>query len=86
MEMLDFIVFISSTWYPWLMTKWCGHPIVTTMIKKWLKVILYEHTQPYAPPIFVPMWGGYFFLLVIVEFGHLKIKISKSHVGPVLKF
>jgi len=37
----------------WLMTKWCGHPIVITMIKKLLEVIWYEHKQPYPPPTYL---------------------------------
>jgi hypothetical protein len=45
--MLIFIIFISSIWHPWLMTKWRGHPIVIIIIKKWLQVIWYEHRQPY---------------------------------------
>ncbi len=44
-----FIIFISFIWHPWLMTKWCGHPIIITMLRKWLQVIWYEHRQPYPP-------------------------------------
>jgi hypothetical protein len=51
--MLVFITFISSIWHPWLMTKWCGCPIVITMIKKWLQVIWYEHRQPYPHPTYL---------------------------------
>jgi hypothetical protein len=40
----------------WLMTKWCGHPIVITMIKKWLQVIWYEHKQPYPLPTYLPTY------------------------------
>jgi hypothetical protein len=56
------------------------------MIKKWLQVIWYEHKQPYPPPTYVLKWGRYLFLLVIVESKHLKIKISKNHMGPGLGF
>jgi hypothetical protein len=45
-----FIIFISSIWFPWLMTKWHGRSIVITTIKKWLQVIWYEHRQPYTTP------------------------------------
>jgi hypothetical protein len=38
------------------MIKWCGDPIVITMIKKWLQVIWYEQRQPYPPPTYVPMY------------------------------
>jgi len=44
-----FIIFISFIWHPWLMTKWHGHPIIITMLRKWLQVIWYEHKQPYRP-------------------------------------
>jgi hypothetical protein len=47
------IIFISSIWHSWLMTKWHGSPIVITMIFKWLKVIWYEHRQPYPPPTYI---------------------------------
>jgi len=49
-RMSNFIIFISFIWHPWLMTKWHGHSIVITMIKRWLQVIWYEHRQPYPPP------------------------------------
>jgi len=45
-----FIIFISSIWHPWLMTKWCWCSIIITMINKWLEVIWYEHKQAYPPP------------------------------------
>jgi hypothetical protein len=48
MEGINFIACISYIWHPWLMTKWCGHPIVITMIKKWLQVIWYDHIQTYS--------------------------------------
>jgi hypothetical protein len=44
-----FIIFISFIWHPWLMRKWCGHPIIISMFKKWLQVIWYEHRQSYPP-------------------------------------
>ncbi len=48
-----FIIFLSCIWHPWLMTKWHGHPIGITMIKKWLQVIWYEHRQPYPSPTYI---------------------------------
>jgi hypothetical protein len=47
----------------WLMTKWCGHPIVITMIKKWLQVIWYEHKQPYPPPTYLSTHLFMYYLL-----------------------
>jgi hypothetical protein len=52
---LVFIIFISSMWHPWLMTKWHGCLIVITMTKKWLQVIWYEHKQP-SPALHLPMY------------------------------
>jgi hypothetical protein len=48
----------------WLMTKWCGHPIVITMIKKWLQVIWYAHQQPYPPPIYLSTHLFMYYLLM----------------------
>ncbi len=51
-----FVIFISYIWHSWLMTKWCGSPIVIAMIFKGLKVIYYEHRQPYPPPAYIPTY------------------------------
>jgi hypothetical protein len=48
-RVLVFIIYVSFIWHPWLMIKWCGYPIVFTMIKKWPQVIWYEHRPPHLP-------------------------------------
>jgi len=50
LEGVNFHIFIFSICHSWLMTKWCGHPIIIIMIKKSLEVIWYEHKKPYPPP------------------------------------
>ncbi len=54
-----FVVFISSIWHPWLMTKWHKCPINITIIKNdynWFDMNINKPTPhlPTYPPIYLP--------------------------------